>query len=340
MATLSICMPSNRPLAKAKKSIDSVLNFISGTDIDFVISDNSGDADKCAYIRSLSNSHIKYFEGPPISYENGKNAIKHAASDFVMIFSDDDIIVNLFGTPFESIQNVEQDVIGFRPGVVVFNPVDGLLKTTTFGLMANTAKERVEEYFKNAKGMNSTLFSAWRKDILLDIYQCNSVHPSRGEYMDWAIVLAFVSSGRVLEEKTTALFYNNENWSGDQTFITGAIAKLFTNAGLPAIDQKHLSLLQGIDSYILIRRKNSPVSPQEKLGAANLALIAYLKSYIQAAQSPQFTGLEKSLIQSLAKSKGHEAIFANLYAILSYLGLGEKYQHYYKAAIGKDWGQL
>lgn len=333
-------MPSNRTLAKAKKSIDSVMNFISGTGIEFVISDNSGDADKASYIRTLAQEQINHIKGPPAAFDNWQNSISLATSDFVMVVSDDDIIVNLFGSPFESIKNVGEDVVGFRPGVVVFNPKAGLLKTTTFGLVASTAKERVEEYFKNAKGMNSTLFSAWRKDVLLGIYDSFNAHPTRGEYADWAIVLAFVSSGRVLEEKSTALFYNNENWSGNQGFITTAISKLFTNVGLPSIDQKHLSLLQGIDSYILIRRKNSPVSQQERLDAANLALIAYLKPYIQASEGPAFTGLEKSLIQSLSKSKGQESIFASIYAILLYLGLSAKYERFYKEVIGKDWGQL
>lgn len=337
MASLSICMPSNRPLVKAKRSIDSVFSTISDTDIEFVISDNSGDQKKKAYIQGVPRSCIRYIAGPITAFDNWKHAVTNAKGQYVVVVSDDDIILSTSAAPFEQLRASTENVVGARPGFVVFNEKVGLLKASNFGINGPTASERIKEYFQKAQGMNSTLFSAWRKDVLMGVYDAFSHHPTRGEYADWAIVLALLSTGSVINETSTVFFYDNNNWYGDQDFIKKAVDNLFVNAGLMATDSKHLPLFQAIDSYILINRKNSPLSLPEKRKAGNLALTAYLKSYLDSQVTATQTGLEAYLAASLKSAKTVDDFFLRVRPLLANMGLLEKYENFYYKAVGTEW---
>ena len=126
----------------------------------------------------------------------------------------------------------------------------GIYKLNKYNIDGNTALERVKQYQISAGGNNTTYYSVFRKDILKDIYQLLKFHPTKGGYIDWAITLACLASGKVLVDGTKLLVYKNNNWYGNQDFIDKQSLKLYTSCGL-GHDGFHMSsLFRALDVYI------------------------------------------------------------------------------------------
>lgn len=111
MKTLSICVPTYNRVELLKESINSILNSIefSNYEIEIIISDNCSIDNTKDYCLDLIKKYhfIKYFRNDEnINELNFYIAIQRSNSDYVWLFSDDDIMnINSITTVIEALDN-------------------------------------------------------------------------------------------------------------------------------------------------------------------------------------------------------------------------------------------
>jgi hypothetical protein len=341
----TLCLPTNRPLEEARPSILSAIAAAELAGGEVIISDNSNDTRKASWLKTV----VKRLDGlvqlifdPGASAEaNWLNCLNRAQGKFLGVLSDDDIL-NFIGLP--SFDHPD-DVAAVKPNIVVWQPNTGVTRVNNFAIDSPSALERVHTYFRLAAGNNSTYYSFLRTDLFRTVYHlCQVSHPTRGSYIDWAQVLAWVSSGRYVVEPNIVLIYNNRNWSGDAASLANRVAQQYNAAGLPRGTERFASALQALDSFILIARRSSPVEDQERLDAAVWALVNLTKPLLAqaTANSRAFSPDEHRILERLHLASDPEAVLGALLRLLDHLDadLARRYLLFYEEAIGAPWGEF
>ena len=295
MISRSIAMPSHRGYKDSFDAIHSARQYAEKTGCELKILDNSGSQIKSGFdiITSPKDSPMM---------TNFYQAFINSTGDYVLMAQDDDLIF--------SISDIvpEGDCIGIQPTLMAFTPQHGILKIYSMANSHDMAQDRVIEYMDNNNGSNLALFSFWRRDILasvLDLW-CNA-HPTKGAYADWAVVNALMSSGKVIRDVGTVYFKNIDNWAGDQAACDAESKRLFTDCGYEHM-AGHSAMLHAIDSFIMVARKDSPVSYDERIKAALSCMFPFTFEQIK------------------------EVMVVN--------GLFKSYCEFYEYAVGKKWGRI
>jgi hypothetical protein len=210
--------------------------------------------------------------------------------------------------------------------------------------LENDSKSRIESYFNKCNGNNNTLYSFIKNNITSDIIDLCVLHPVKSGYYDWAIVLAYISSGVLIQDNSTIYVYDNRNWSGSQEKINETIEKLMIKGGLDNRGKLFINLLLAIDSYILIGRKSSPVDREQLFDAAQYSMFSYLNSFLKFYNENKikYTAKEQREVEKIINSK---TISELLKAILNLIGaynekLVENYIVFYKIALESNWGDF
>ena len=348
--SLSICIPSNRNLEDSRGSISSAIGFCDNTGSELVISDSSDNLEKSEMWNKIPLAFMKYIENKDkenIKWsDNWLNGIKKCSGKFIGVVSDDDIIVNLDKSEL-NYNNLNSDsIIGIKPMISLWASKVGIYKLNKFKIDGNTAIERVNQYFDLAAGNNTSYYSFFKGDLLKNIYEILQFHPTKGGYLDWAITLACIASGKILVDDTKLLVYKNNNWFGDQHFINKQACKLFKNCGLGEIGFHMSYLFRALDVFILVMRDKSNLAKNEKLEVAELLFNTNLQLFIN-----NFYKYKKNIFSSdvaneiikLNKAKNLEhklEISLNIIMIQFSQNLKAKYKLFYEKSIGNEWGHF
>jgi hypothetical protein len=341
----SICIPSNRPLDEARASLMSAITATACGNGEVIVSDNSGDPAKAAWLREAAAQlpgRCLVVDSPGASAEaNWSACIDRARGRFIGILSDDDVL-QFMGPPcFDH----PPDVAAVKPHIAVWEPTKGITRVNAFPLDGATAQERVQAYAQQAAGSNTTFYSFIRADVFRSVWElCVRAHPTQGSYIDWAQVFGWVSSGRYVVDPGIVLVYCNRNWSGEVDALRKRIIRQYTSVGLPERIVPFASALQALDVFILVARRDSPVGGQERLDAAVWALAALsqpltaLATQHPGALSPE----ERRILQRLAIAADPEALLGGLLRLLDHFDptLAQRYVAFYEAAIGAPWGEF
>ncbi len=342
----SIGIPSNRPLATSKSSIASAHAFCERNGYNLVVSDNSGDAEKAAWLRGLmTNPNMKHIDSPPCGMmDNWFQTFNATSGEYVLMMGDDDTIFAYENAP--KFDKLDDDVIAVRPAVMGYGETIGIVRVNTHDNLEEDPMQRVMHNLTTAQGANLALFSFWRRDIIEPIMNLwHGPHPTKGTYCDWAIVNALTSSGRTLRHPAGTYFYNLQNWMGNAEQIQKQIEAAFTKAGLPEGTSRYDRLLNAIDSFIFINRKMSPVAPRERFIASVLTMQLYIKSQLDKAELGSHHANQGRIDPMIEKLRGLDdipQIFALIYLILDEIqpGLAARYDHFHREATGYAWGDF
>lgn len=342
----SIGMPSNRPLATSKSAIESAHAFCQRNGYNLVISDNSGDAEKAAFLRGLmTGPGMHHIDSKPCGMmDNWFQAFHATTGEFVLMMGDDDTVFAFETAP--AFDKLPADVVAVRPAVMGYSEKGGIIRVNTHDNPEENPMQRVMHNLTTAQGANLALFSFWRRDVIEPVMNLwYGPHPTKGTYCDWAIVNALTSSGRTLRHPSGTYFYNLQNWMGSNQQIQEQIEKAFTKTGLPAGSSHYDRLLNAVDSFIFINRKMSPVAERERFIAAVLTLQLYIKSQLDkpdlGARHANAARIDP-LVEKLRGLDDIPQIFAMLAIILDEIqpGLAARYDHFHKEATGYAWGDF
>jgi len=340
----SICMPSNRSLSFSERSMDSAMTYANlNQDIEFCLSDNSSDPSKKEKYSKNYFERFKYKSNPLLSEsENWLNATNLSTGKFIAHMGDDDYVIS---TTAKSPIIDKPGIIGYRPNIIVWDKKNGITANSSFSITANTAKERILKYFELCKGNNNTLYSFIRRDISLDIFSlCQKYHPVKTGYYDWSIVLAYLSSGLLEVDHSTLYIYDNNNWLGTELDIENRVKNLFIKGNVNERGVHFLKFFIGIDSFILILRRQSPTLRSELEEAAIFTLFSYLQSFSQEYNQKKhlFTSAEQIVINSGNEIRDVQGLLNWVLKVIEVFSedLVPKYLHFYENCIHRPWGNF
>lgn len=318
----SICIPSNRNLKLVQENIETTLHYVqSSNDIELVIADNSNDKSKESFLGNLKNDKFNYliseFKKPT---DNFFHCLNESKGKFVSNIGDDDKIIRLGDKKFE---NISDDVVGFRPSFVVYTKDYGVINFSNFSIIENSALLRINEYFKKNGGNNNTLYSFFKKNIVLDVQKLIQKHPFRNTgYFDWSIVLAYIAEGKIISDPSTVIFYDNTRWTTTEQ-ISSSITDLFINEDLNPKLADYLFMLLAIDSFILLARKNSRLDYQERFSTAFTIMNSYLDNFFKSINTIKFDATEINMINQMMSYSDFNNKFRVFLKIIDYLSPGK-----------------
>lgn len=288
MVSLTLCMPSNRPLTQAAAAIDSAVQFCQQRNCYLVIADNSGDAEKSLYCAQISERLI-YIESPEkAAIANLLVALSAANTPFVMPIGDDDYISSAVASSPLDLTSVPNDFAAVAP-LVELRGADGVvLKTKGRGFENPDPSERLKLYLENAKGDNTGYYSLYRREPFVQATELiKAHHPTGGSYTDWAVALALLASGKMLHDPTILYSYTMGRWA-DSTQVEQALIDLYVSAGLPPSAARWNRLFVYLDLYVLV---SSPVvnlpQDEKQVLLARLSSGLLLDFISKVASAPQ-----------------------------------------------------
>lgn len=337
MPELSICMPSHRNLENSRRSIESAIAYCEARDAILVVSDNSGDGQKQAFLKDLSPRLVLVDSGNASAIENMERALDAVRTTFVMPMGDDDEIRFDASLPAFDLASLGYDYIGVTPVSVPFTTRHGDMPAKGFALESSDPGERMSAYMAKAQGNNSLYYSMYRRDVFVSlVHAFTQHHPTKGSYCDWALSQALVSYGKMAHDPGTIFRYNMDKWDS-----AGKIAEmyqaLYTGVGLPAGSEKFENLLMYLDVFILATRPGTPLpqDQRQKLGlAVNSRLLGpFIK---QVANNPDnFDGTVRHLSSMVLEEQDSFGQFqiALLMADRVQPGLKDRYVEFLKAVM-------
>ena len=276
--------------------------------------------------------------------DNWISTLGNVDTDFLSFFCDDDLIFYT-GDNHIDYSDVDRSIVAMRPSIVHWAKESGIYNSSNFSITNSSAKERIESYLNLNNSHNTTLYSAYRSDIIIPLYLLqNKYHPTRSGYADWSIVFGLISSGLINNDPNSILVYKNTNWYGTSDFINDNIVKLFTEVDLPPKSAHLLPLFKALDTFILIMRSFSPVEFNQKIAAATYILLFLINSFLSSERSiiNLFTQTEINLFAELSKVQTLRNALDLTLSILSLQrdDLHGKYLTFYFHSTGHEFDRL
>lgn len=343
---LCIGIPSNRPLERCEASIRSAVDLCRQHHIGLYVSDNSGDAHKQAVLSEMVQGEgLRYVSRPPCGMiENWFDAFNGTEGDFVLMMGDDDKVFS-FGTMIDT-GNIADDVAGVRPTVMAYLDPRGITNINFSEIRRDKPMERIVEHIKTSNGSNIGICSFWRRDIFKSIMELHFfAHPTKGTYCDWSLMNGLVSSGKVVKNPMMCYFYDVHNWMGDAAFVQKQVERAFESSGLPGSAAAYATVLNALDSFIYVARKDSPLSREDRVSAGLFCLTMLLENFSQrlpAATAHPNARQINVLAHKLIGNRQAASLFDIALGIVAELqdGLDKKYKTFFEKATGYAYGHI
>jgi hypothetical protein len=278
MPKLSIFIPSHEVHDASSQTLLNAFGLSRHAEIEAVISDNSGDRAKHSAWTPLCDESFRYMVSQHSgASQNALSAFEHTKGEWCCFLSDDDQLIALPGFDAQSL-SAPSTVVGICPTMALYTQEAGIYRISTMKLTQARAIERVRHYLENHGGANTTLFSCYRRSVFAEVQQSISLHPTRGGYNDWAIVLALISSGQMLSHEKLLYVYNNRNWSTNAD-ISRNTRRTFTDVGMAEDNDQILNAHLALDALSFICRATSQTEIQERLEAGEFAFNRFFLSF-------------------------------------------------------------
>jgi len=342
MTKLSIVMPSKRDVLMSESSIQSALTYVKlRGDADFCLHDSSGDANKAKKYKALVSSSFKYIDATGFeARENWLGAVRASNGEYVNLLSNDDYLLSV-GDPVK--YEINKGIVGYIPNFLIWNGIDGVTGKRNFGITGSTASDRVRELFVNTKGANVAICSAFERKLLSEVWSLAfDNHPIKNIYWDLAVTAALVSSGTVLQDKSSTYIYNSANLRETES-ITSTMEKLFRDSVVSDRASLFHLLLIAIDSFILIARANSPVHREEIIQAAQYSFAQYCNLFISSFKKNKsaYVAKEVAIIEKVDTNfSGFQGLLDWALSVVEIFEpkIIQEYKNFYFISIGKRWG--
>ncbi len=340
---VTICIPSNRPLALAKGPLESAIRFAGARNYRVVISDNSGEGAKFAYFSDVPE-HVTYLTGAtPTPIENLLACVNAAETEFILMMGDDDYVEAVAGEAEFDFTAVGTDVAGVRPLMEVFAIGEGVLQTSTFTIDADSAADRMYEYRQKVDGNNTLYYSYFRRDDFSELSRLLARHPIAIGDMDWSLVYSLLSNGKVLYDGSTLFRYDIGKWRWREG-IDASIEAIYQTAGLPreAIAFEHL--FHFMDSYVFAFRRTSRLSEIERIKLLYACAVIFLGHMLRVAdeQPAKVIGFEREIAMLRAALKEPDDYLVNIFEVCARIaerlkpGLYEQYINWFASVQRQD----
>ncbi|WP_455271292.1 hypothetical protein [Rhizobium herbae] len=282
MTLLSICMPSNRPWAKSRGSIESALAYAEKTGARLIVSDNSRDPEKRAHLQNRSSNLLYHSSPSEDASGNWMEALSLADTPFLLPMGDDDQIHFSEGETPVDLSSLPDDVVGIRPQTQIWTAEAGVCQTECYTIDGASPGDRLQEFTRKVMGNNSIYYSMYRTSVFVPLLRLfTQAHPTNGGYCDWSLSFALITAGRMVHDPSLIYRYDLGPWATEEG-IAAASSNLYQKAGLPADSAKFAALLRFLDVHVFTLRRSLALDPAERgevlLMNGRLALAEFLQN--------------------------------------------------------------
>jgi hypothetical protein len=290
MYKLSIYIPSHGSYLASLQTLQECYALSRTKGIEVVVSDNSGDPSKSnAWLPKCDESFIYIVSSFKDATSNFANALNAASGQWVCLVGDDDQIVGLQGFSVNELADPE-NVAGYCPTMALYSEEHGIYRISNMSMPQSTSVERVGHYLRTNGGVNTTIFSCFRRDVITGLVRDVKLHPTNGAYLDWALMLAMASSGRILSIPKLLYVYNNRNWLTAEKIEKNSRGS-FSHVGLEEDNTQIISLHLALDSFTFINRMSCNLPAEDKLAAGEMALNSYFLSFCNILLDSKFSSM-------------------------------------------------
>lgn len=274
----TIAIPSNRPLAGAREAIESALAVCRTTGFELVVSDNSRDSEKAAWLDSLGADVAVIADAPAEGKLNMLSAYRAARGRYLLPMADDDRIDG--NGAFDLAPFHRSDLSGIRPLTRVTDETGDILREASDRIAHDQAGARLAARFALREPDNALFYAFWERNRFLSIAELYArSHPTGMGSTDWAMVAALVASGPLEAEPGLMLTYRSGRWSHHSGIAEGRAA-LIAGAGLRPETASLMPLLHALDTIAYL--DVLPITETDRTDAGQTAMTLFLRDVARA----------------------------------------------------------
>jgi Glycosyl transferase family 2 len=334
---LSVLLPSHRSGLTAISRIAQVCSW-AGPNIEVIVRDNSGDAEKREVISRFQSEYCKVICVDPCKpLENFSTLLRLAKGDFIFWPADDDFS---FDRAIRGVSDVleqsgkDPSVAGVTGHYVVETSLGSSIARYD-NVDSDDPVARVAGYLSYG-GPNVITYSAVRREMVERTYKLLTSMPFYLSFHDQIQSLLFVASGKYIQIPRILYAYDMGVWEKKETAEQRDIDYLLA-AGLDPVVNTLQWLLCAFEGAVLIR--NSDIIPDYPLAQrqtmADRWFLAKCGGFIRDNRSTfgsKFEDQAPKIRARLLESTGHLSFQGLLTEICSVIALfsQDKAQHYFE----------
>jgi hypothetical protein len=304
----------------------------AGPNIEVIVRDNSGDAEKRKLLETVRNDHCNIiFAGPCESLENFSEILRIAKGEFVFCVADDDYCFD------HGIAAVPQmlDQFGGNPAVIGMTGAYAVENSQGSAVVAypdvdsDDVATRINGYL-NYTGANVLVYSVLRRALVERLFAFMNAMPHYFSFHDQIHCLIYLLSGKFLRLKRLLYLYDVGIWEAPESAQQRDL-DFYKVAGLdPAINKLHWFLC-GFEGAVLALNAEmfSHVPQPQRQKVADRwfsAMFARFVSQKRLAFDSAFGGEADRLCEKLRTSTGQLSFQGMLAEISGFIALSSPQQ--------------
>jgi hypothetical protein len=310
----------------------------AGPNVEVIIRDNSGDAEKAALLPQFKRDNCTIIIAEPCdSHTNIGEILKLAKGEFIFILADDDYCFDHAIASIPSVLNQIADdhsVVGLT-GVYAVESSQGSALVEYKSIDSDDPATRVNGYLNHA-GANVMLYAPLRRELVQRIYGFHIALPALFSFHDQTISLLYLLNGKFARLKRLLYLYDVGPWEKSESAQERDVS-YYRDAGLdPAINKLHWFLC-AFEGAALAR--NADLFPDYPLAQRQLiadrwfaAMFHRFKINPRLTFNARFAAEAERLCARLLKSTGQMSFQDMLNVISAFMALSseDKAQRYFK----------
>lgn len=280
-------LPTYRSDLKALSRIAQACSW-AGRDIEVIVRDNSGNAEKRAQIARFARDHCTIISVDPCGpRDNYTELLRLAKGDFIFCVGDDDLffdravaaLPDLLGQVIQT-----PEVVGVT-GTYLIESSRGSAMVAYQNIDSDDVTARVAGYL-NTRGPNALMYSVQRRSMVERVFRFFSATPTLS-YHDQVTCLLYLLNGKFVKLPNVIYGYDVGPWEQMESAQKQDVG-FYQTAGLdPAINKLHWFMC-GFEGAVLIR--NSDIFPDHPMAQRQKMADQWFSAmFMRFMQNPRLT---------------------------------------------------
>jgi hypothetical protein len=342
---LSILFATNRKGLLACSRIAQACSWAS-PDVEVIVRDNSGDAQKCEFLALCRRDHCKIVIVEPCDIlTNFSETLRMAKGEFVFVLADDDFC---FDHAIAALPGVlgqyrkDPSVVGVT-GAYAVEGSQGTSIMSYPNAESDDVVARVSGYLTYS-GPNILHYAPMRREIVERVFNFMNAMPALFSFHDQVISLLYLLNGKFVRLNRLLYLYDVGVWGATDSAQKRDV-DFYKDAGLdPAINKLHWFLC-GFEGAVLAR--NSDIFPEYPIAQRQViadrwfsAMFMRFQGHARLTFESRFTGEADKLCAKLLTSTGQLSFQDMLAEICSLIALfskghAQRYHDFWSAVLNR-----
>jgi hypothetical protein len=342
---LSILLATNRTGLLACSRIAQACSWAT-PDIEVIVRDNSGDAQKREFLALCRRDHCTIVIAEPCDMRtNFIEIFRLAKGEFVFVLADDDFCFDqaIASLPGVIAQCSQDPSVAGVTGAYAVEGSQGTSITSYQNAESDDVLARVNGYL-SYNGPNVFAYAPMRREIVARVFGFTDSMPALFSFHDQVISLLYLLNGKFVRMKRLLYLYDVGVWEEGNSAQKRDV-DFYTGAGLdPAVNKLHWFLC-GFEGAVLVR--NSNLFPDYPLALRQVIadrwfsmMFMRFKGQARLTFDSRFTGEADKLYAKLLTSTGQLSFQGMLAEICGLIALSSKdnaqrYHDFWHAEINR-----